>query len=91
MATVRKAVLFGSLRWIVRMFSTLLTRMTLTLIVFGDFVPYPGPKRVVPQWAVVTLNTLRRLRPPSLAGRLQICSRWRRHVICCWLAGTCSY
>ena len=75
MATLRKAVLYGLLRWTARMFSTLLARMTLTLIVFGDFVLYPGAKRVVPQWAVVTLNTLRRLRPPSLAGRLQICSR----------------
>ena len=42
----------GLLQWIAMIFSTLLARMTLTLIVFGDFVPYPGAKRVVPQWAV---------------------------------------
>ena len=39
------------------MFSNLLARTTFTLIVFGDFMPYPAAKRVVPQWAVVTLNT----------------------------------
>ena len=50
-ATEQKAALYGLLRWIARMFSTLLARMTITLIMFGDFVPYPGAKRVLPQWA----------------------------------------
>ena len=72
--------------WIVWMYWNQQEKKTLTLIVFGDFVPYSGAKTAVPQRTLVTLNSLHRLRPPSFAGQLQICCKWRRHGICHWLA-----
>ena len=73
MATVRKAVLFGSLRWIVGMFSSLHARTDLktrVLTVFGVFVPYPGTKMAdssrieftsTPQFGGTTPNLLQHL------------------------------